>query len=469
MTKQKTLGLVIVDGVGFRNFMLSTFPEEARKRFKHIVIFSGLPRHAYDTIDLNGIIIEELDDFKESGYTWFFRKLKENAHLQRHKKGNFGIQDNLAITYNTQKNRRGRLTRFIFKWASVFNSEFYIGIYNYLQQLSFKNHPSTKKYKLLLRKYQPDILFFTHQRPSYIAPVIYAAEKAKIPTASFIFSWDNLASKGRMAGNFNYFLVWSDLMKQDLLHFYSTIKQETIFVVGMPQFEPYTMDIYKCDRNEFYIKNKLDKNIKTICFSCGDVSTSKNDPVYIETIAKAIKNNVFSEPVNFLVRTSPAESPERFLSTKERYPFIAWNHPRWPLLRPSHSEPWSQRVPESQDVQDLRAILEFCDVGINMCSTMSLDFMVFDKPVINPVFGNTDNSLYDDQRFLKYAHYKPVAESGSVIIATNEKELIEAIRVYLNHPKKNSLERQQMLKLQVGRPLKNTSERIAEQLILCIS
>jgi len=448
--------------------MLSTFPDEAREYFEQVIIFSGLPRNAYDPIDLTGITIEDLDDFKESGYTWFFRKLKENAHLQQHKKGNFGIQDNLALTYNTKKSRRGRLTRFIFKWASVFNNEFFISIYNSLQQLSFKNHSSTKKYRSLLNKHRPDILFFTHQRPPYIAPILYAAEKAQIPTASFIFSWDNLASKGRMAGNFTYFFVWSDLMKQDLLHFYNTVKQDTVFVVGTPQFEPYTMEKYQPEKNEFYEQNTLHKNLKTVCFSCGDASTSKNDPVYIETIANAIENHTFNEPINLLVRTSPAESPERFESLKERYPFIVWNYPRWPLLRSSHSEPWSQRVPESQDVQDLRAILEFCDLSINMCSTMSLDFMVFDKPVINPVFGNTDNSLYDDQRFLKYAHYKTVAESGSVIIATNKNELIEAIQVYLNNPKKNSTERRKMFKLQVGKPLKNTGKRIAEQLALCI-
>jgi hypothetical protein len=39
------------------------------------------------------------------------------------------------------------------------------------------------------------------------------------------------------------------------------------------------------------------------------------------------------------------------------------------------------------------------DLNINMLSTMSLDFIQFDKPVINTVFGSATNGLYDDQRF----------------------------------------------------------------------
>ena len=34
---------------------------------------------------------------------------------------------------------------------------------------------------------------------------------------------------------------------------------------------------------------------------------------------------------------------------------------------------------------------------------MSLDAMFFDKPVINPVFGNEKNGLYNDQKYLNFA------------------------------------------------------------------
>src|SRR5690606_11557380 len=98
----------------------------------------------------------------------------------------------------------------------------------------------------------------------------------------------------------------SELMKQELLQFYSSVNPKQIQVVGTPQFEPYVLPRYATEKAAFMAKFQLDTNLKTICFSCGDVSTSKNDPLYIETIAKALQDDTF-KTVNFIVRTSPAE------------------------------------------------------------------------------------------------------------------------------------------------------------------
>jgi hypothetical protein len=99
-----------------------------------------------------------------------------------------------------------------------------------------------------------------------------------------------------------------------------------------------------------------------------------------------------------------------------------------------------------------------------MCSTMSLDFMLFDKPVINPVFGNEENGLYNDQRFLNFAHYKKVVESGAVYVVKNESELIESINIALQNPLNKNKEQKELLQLQISEPLANTSKRIAQTL-----
>lgn len=456
----KKLGVVITDGVGYRNFILSDFLIEAEKSFDEVVILSFLPKSIYTT---NSRIIE-LEAFQENFITWFFRKLKDVAHLKLHEKNNFGIQDNLKINTSTSNNARGLATRFIFKVASLFNSEKNIQRYNSWQQLTFKNNTITKQNAELLKIEKFDLLFFTHQRPPFIAPLVYAAEKSKIKTCSFIFSWDNLASKGRMAANFNYYLVWSDLMKKELLQFYPKVKSNVIEVVGTPQFEPYVLDRYKTTREDFFSKFDLSHNKKTICYSCGDSSTSRNDVLYIETIANAILSNEIPN-VNLIVRTSPAEDPIRFNILVSQFPFIKWNYPKWVLTRNDHQEVWSQRIPTIEDVKDLRAILEFSDLNINMLSTMSLDFIQFDKPVVNAVFGNVNNGLHDDQRFLQYAHIVNVVNSKATKIAKNEKELIVDINTYLSTPTLDANYRNNLLQLQVSKPLEGTGKRIAETLL----
>lgn len=456
----KKLGIVITDGVGYRNFILSDFIYEAQKSFDEVVILSYLPKSAYNSVTCKVI---ELPVYEEKFINWFFRKAKELAHLHLHKKGNFGIQDNLRVNNSKAKTTRGFTTILINKWTSCFFSEKWIQFYNKLQQRSFRNNLISKEYGTLLIDEKFDLLFFTHQRPPFIAPLVYQAEQNKVKTVSFIFSWDNLASKGRMAANFDYYLVWSNLMKNELLKFYTNVKSENIEVVGTPQFEPYVLDRYKTTKDEFQQKFGLDSSKKTICFSCGDIATSKNDELYIQTIADAIKNNEI-ENVNLLVRTSPAEDPIRFKSFVEKYPFIKWNYPKWPLSRDKHQELWTQRIPSVEDVVDLRSVLEFSDLNINMLSTMSLDFIQFDKPVINPVFGNLENGLYDDQRFLNYAHIENVVNCKATKVVKDESSLIEAIKTYLDNPDLDGKNRMELLKLQVSKPLFETGKRIAQTL-----
>jgi len=459
----RKIGIVITDGVGYRNFILSDFMAEAQKQFSRVVLLSCLPKEAYADLDLQCDIIE-LAVFEESFATWFFRKTKEVAHLQLHRKGNFGITDNFKANYSKTQTSRGYATRFIYLFTHWLHSESWILRYNRWQQQTFKQHPITKKYKQLLQDLQLDSLFFTHQRPPYIAPLVYAAEQLQLKTTAFIFSWDNLASKGRMAANFDGYLVWSGLMKEELLTFYTSIQPEQVAVVGTPQFEPYVLSRYGYSVTEFHQHFGLDETKPTLLFSCGDVSTSPNDPLYIETIAKAIVDKKIVESVNLLVRTSPAESPERFAPLAEKYPFIRWNYPQWVQARSNHQEAWSQRIPTMADVHDLKSVLQYSVININMLSTMSLDFMLFDKPVINTVFGNPINGLANDQRFLQYAHIENVVDSGATYISKNDEELIVNINQALSAPDAKLAQQRELLAMQIGAPLEGTSKRIAEVL-----
>lgn len=453
----KNLGVVITDGVGFRNFILSDFISEAKNNFDKVVIYSCIPTHAFEKYRLNCKIVE-LDQINEKFVTWFFRKAKEVAHLQLHKKNNFGIQDNFNTNKTKVKNPRGYATRFIYRVTALLHSESWILRFNKLQQVSFKNNSVGKIFSQQLQEDKIDLLLFTHQRPPFIAPLIYQAEKLKIKTVSFIFSWDNLASKGRMAGNFDHYLVWSPLMQSDLLHFYQSVQPQQIDVVGTPQFEPYVLDRYKTNKNDFYKRYNLDETLPVILFTCND-SSSKNDPFYLELLAEYIASNKIQ--ANLIVRTSPADVPSRFLYLQEKYPFIKWNFPEWTLTRENHAEPWTQRVPEFDDVVHLKSVLQFSDVIINVLSTIILDGFLFDKPSICPVFGNAAKGFDDALKFLNYAHLQQVEESNAVTIVKEQADYLIAIEAVLKNPFAKINEQKKFVALEIGKPLEGTSKRIA--------
>lgn len=459
----KKLGIVITDGVGFRNFIMSDFCMEVSQQFDEVIIYSGLPITAFPLSIQEKCTVKELEIHEEGKTSWFFRKWKEVAHLQKYR-SIYGMKDCLVSGYPKTNSARSILVKGIYFLTRFFHSDRSILAIEKGQFHFFSKNKTTQSYFQLLQQDQPSHVFFTHQRPPYVAPFLYAAQKLKIPVSTFIFSWDNLASKGRMMGTFDFYLVWSDLMKTELLYFYPNTKNENVQVVGTPQFEPYVMEKYETTTEKFHEKFDLDTTLKTICYSCADISIGKNDSIVISAIANAIRKNQIKEKVQLLVRTSPAEDDARFRDVREAFPEIKWNVPKWILTRKNHAETWSQRVPSEEDIIDLRAILQNVDLNINMCSTMSLDFMLFDKPVINTVFGNSQNGLYDDQRFLNYVHFKKVVDSESVTIAKNTTELIKQINQSLSNPRERTVQRKGMIDLQISKSLQGTSKRIATTL-----
>jgi hypothetical protein len=117
---------------------------------------------------------------------------------------------------------------------------------------------------------------------------VVAAKENRVPTSAFIFSWDNLTSKGRIPVLFDHYLVWSELMKREMLHFYPQTSPDSIHISGTPQFETYFYDDFGYSKAEFYAKIGMDSafNGKLILYSCGDKSTSPNDDYYISILSK---------------------------------------------------------------------------------------------------------------------------------------------------------------------------------------
>lgn len=460
----KKLGIVITDGVGYRNFIMSNFMEEAVPQMDQIIIYSGLPASIYSIDQWPNVTVHELDVYHEGPISFIFRKWKEIAHMEK-SKHNFGMTDNNRTNYPKSNSLKNLIVKFFYIVSRVYSSNATILFAEKLQFLAFSKHKITRSYIELLKKDQPNLVFFTHQRPSYLAPFLYAAQRVKIPTCSFIFSWDNLASKGRMLGTFDYFLVWSQLMKDELIQFYPNTNPEGVKIVGTPQFEPYFLSQYQTDRASFLNRFQLDESKKIICFSCADKSIGGNDPLVIQMIAEAIRQEKLAVSAQLIVRTSPAEEPTRFEAIRKAYPEIKWNYPHWIQTRSNHDQMWSQRIPAVEDIFDLRAIIEHSDINVNMLSTMSLDFMLFGKPVINTVLGTETNGLYNDSRFLKYAHIKTVLDCQATQIARNETDLIAALNRYLSHPEYDAAAREKLIEIEVCKPIAGISKRITDELL----
>jgi hypothetical protein len=278
---------------------------------------------------------------------------------------------------------------------------------------------ATDYFDQLFRTRRPSLVFNTsHVHGPAADEPVRAARRLGIPTATFIFSWDNLTSRSRIFPPYNYFLVWHDGMRRQLLDIYRAIPPESVFVTGTPQFDFHFRPEYRLGREELCRRVGLDPRRPFVLYTAGIDHHFKEEHRHVEFIARVLQRIDIKPKPQLLVRVyAKGTSPEmRALATRNLpgvvFPPVLWD------------EKWA--TPLHEDLAIYTSLLEHTSMGINAASTVSLELMMHDKPVMNIGFNPPGSLLaYHDRwiRHIEFDHYRPVAESGAVMVAKSDSDV----------------------------------------------
>jgi hypothetical protein len=296
---------------------------------------------------------------------------------------------------------------------------------------------------------QPDVVFCAHQRPLQVLPVILAARRLGIPTGTFVFSWDNLTTKARMAAPFDHFLVWSEQMADELSQVYPEVTADRVHVVGTPQFDPYVDPIHPSTRAALAESLDIDPARQIVCFTGGDSGTCPDDPFHLQVLLEVVRSGLVPGDPHVVLRTAPVDSGERFDEVRRHHPELVDAKPKW---RCEPGKGWHEAYPAPADVRSLAMLTAGADVNVNMASTMSIDFALRDTPVVNLGFDR-DPAGRRAATYYRFDHYRPLVELGGVRVAHDAKELAVAVSDYLADPDRDRDGRRAIVDLELGVPM----------------
>jgi hypothetical protein len=303
----------------------------------------------------------------------------------------------------------------------------------------------------------PDMIFCAHQRSLEAVPIMIAARR-KIPTATFIYSWDNLP-KGEMAVRTDHYLVWSARMKEDLLKYYPSVAGDRVHIVGTPQFEHYFDSSLVKDRCQFLRRLGLDDSRPIVCYSGGAEATAPNEPAYLADLAYAMRRVRAQTRPQIIFRRCPVDHSDRYDNVLRQYPEIIVSDPVWASFRDGD---WTQVVPTMEDVALLANLAHHCDLVVNVGSTMAMDFAVLGKPSIY-VNYDLDNVTNDNPTQVsdvyRLPHFRSVHELQPVYWATSPQQLGNQVLHALSHPTEKLQARRDWLDQQALAPLDQASSR----------
>ncbi|MFZ3272647.1 MAG: UDP-glycosyltransferase, partial [Lutibacter sp.] len=227
--------IFLPDGIGLRNFAFSDFYNLGIKDGFDIV-------HWNNTVfDLNALGLKEIRirESKLHLFTDILKNAKIHISLNQFiRRTNDKVYDTYRFPLSNKDIKsklKTTLTKGIIKQLDSQN-----GLKIISQQIK-RLECNTSYYKKCLetlKKEKPIFVLCTNQRPATAIAPLLAAQELGIPTATFIFSWDNLP-KATMVVETDYYFVWSTHMKNELMFYYPHIKENQIFISGTPQFEAH--------------------------------------------------------------------------------------------------------------------------------------------------------------------------------------------------------------------------------------
>lgn len=432
MNQKNKILLLFPDGVGIRNYLYSNVFKGMTEKLILFHAFDSKTEEAVkDITQIENTI--SIPKYKESFKEKFLRELICLARL----KYNANLVKNPTILTNWRSSHKG-----FFKTIFYRSVEFVsIGFTNYKRilwlekryQKTIRNTDYYRKIRTVLQEIQPQKIFCSHQRGIQCAPIFAAAKDLDIETLTVIYSWDNLP-KARMALQADKYLVWSDYMKEELKLYYPEISLEQIFVTGTPQFECYQEQHNILSKEVFFAKYNLDLDKKIICYSGDDIKTCPDDSSYLADLADELERNNLTDTYQILLRRCPVDISGRFDAVVAKYPNLIKEAP--PLWNFEANNNWTTIYPLPDDVQLLVSTVYYCDVVVNLGSTMAFDFAMFQKPCIYINYDQKEkvNPNWSVDTIYNYQHFRSMPNTDAVYW-WNSKDEINKILKNVNYNK----------------------------------
>lgn len=288
----------------------------------------------------------------------------------------------------------------------------------------------------LIENINPKILVSTYPVNFSESMLLKAGNQSiSVKTVIHLLSWDNISCKGHFPQLANEYIAWGPIMKQEFIEYYG-INENNIHVCGVPHFDLHIQTKKKPDNKHYVQDLGLDPNKPYLFFGMSSPRFAPKEIDIIEWLVDKINNGCFGGNMQLIIRPHPQNVQGTMadlswitrlekISTKK----VAVYFPNLVISK----LPWSM---QQDDMIKLSHILEGAALSLNSGSTLSIEALICNKPVILTSFDGNDSLNYwqSAKRLTDYPHIKKLIKIGGISVVKNYNELEKCIKNYINDP-----------------------------------
>lgn len=259
---------------------------------------------------------------------------------------------------------------------------------------------------------------------SVFSKFVYATSKNQgIPAYLLVNSWKDIFTDSFIPFlHLDTIFVWSARMKQDYLHFAPYLKKVPFVESGNPTFD-VLQDLQPRQERSFYAeKYGLHASSKWLLYSMMPVGLTQDEMETIRLSASEIGKTFHSEEIQIIVRKNPTHSKEAFLDLDLPENICVAEH--FCTFDPSKD----MIVQSKEGEQEWLDLLYHSALNLSVPSTVTLEFLALNKPVINIAY-NSENKLDSRiQQFFEAGFYRPLFENKKAIRVNTAEELVHCLQ-----------------------------------------
>jgi len=286
-----------------------------------------------------------------------------------------------------------------------------------------------------------EVLFVTSTDSREDQYLMYGAKKVGLPVIALVHSWDNLPARGLLSVKPDALLVWNEIMKEQAITLHG-MDSSDVFVIGVPQYQYYKKMACILNRQKFYEKYLEYNNKKdVVLYTCSAERVFPDEELFINALIQEL--NKFHN-IQFVIRLHPEERKEQYLDQFSERNDIVISNPD-----DSFRATKTDSIGDVESVADFIELIKYSSVVINMASTITLDAVLFDTPVICPMFNiaHDSGSWNAANNWYVSSHFKTIVESDAVELPLSMDELISCMDNAIKNPDYKSNQRNSLRKI----------------------
>jgi len=300
-------------------------------------------------------------------------------------------------------------------------------IYNLIYRLYNANILIDRHAKKIFHLTKPDLVIVANCQKPLARNFVSLAKNQGLKVLGFVNSWDHLTTDGPVLKGLDEFITWNEKTIEEL----RTVQKinKPTHNIGPIQMDNNFTPSYLLTEADFKNYFKIDQTKKIVVFGVYNKRLGDHEVGLADFLTR--KKILADKNAFLIIRGHPKDQ-----SFAERYGRFL-NFPDMALCQNGRlfTANWQQSMP---DGRLLNSLLKNCALVMCGPTTLTLDALQFNKPVINLAFDGDLKLPAANSIKIRYAwdHYRPLLKYQAFHYVESYPELVSAITASLAEPEK---------------------------------